>query len=61
MVAGIIFILAGILLLVYPPLLSIVVASIMIFSGVFLLYLGHSFKKTARRFDDPFIDFFFRI
>lgn len=60
MALGILLILAGILIAVYPPLLSFIVAFVLIFAGIFFLYLGHHYKKISRKFDDPFIDFFFR-
>ena len=61
MVLGIVLILAGILIAVYPPLLSLIVAFVLMFAGVFILYLGYSFKRASRHFNDPFIDFFFRM
>jgi Flp pilus assembly protein TadB len=61
MVIGIMLILAGILIAVYPPLLSLIVASILILAGIFFIYLSYYYKKISRRFDDPFIDFFFRL
>jgi uncharacterized membrane protein HdeD (DUF308 family) len=61
MILGIIFIVAGILIALYPPLLSLIVASILIFTGVFFIYLGYYYKKVSRRFESPFINFFFRL
>ena len=60
MVLGIILILSGILIAVYPPLLSLIVAFLLIFAGIFLLTIGYRFKKMDRQFDDPFLDFFMR-
>ncbi|MFA5038335.1 MAG: hypothetical protein WC732_01495 [Candidatus Omnitrophota bacterium] len=60
MLIGIIFILAGILIAMYPPLLSLIVASLLIFTGVTFFYLGYSYRKAARKSEDPFINFFFR-
>jgi Flp pilus assembly protein TadB len=61
MVIGIILIVAGILIAVYPPLLSLIVASILIFSGLVLAYMGFIFRKHAKTFGDPFVDFFLRM
>ncbi|UCC95832.1 MAG: hypothetical protein JSW40_03560, partial [Candidatus Omnitrophota bacterium] len=60
MILGIILICAGILIALYPPLLSLIVALTFIFAGIFFIYLGYYYKKVSRRFHDPFIDFFFR-
>jgi hypothetical protein len=61
MILGLMLIVAGILIAVYPPLLSLIVAMVLIFWGVSILYLSHYYKKIARKFDDPYLDFFFRI
>jgi len=60
MILGIIFIIAGILIALYPPLLSIIVASVLILIGIGFISFSYRFKKAQRRFDDPFLDFFFR-
>jgi len=61
MILGIIFILAGISIALYPPLLSLIVAAILIFAGIFFISMGYYYKKASRRFDDPFMNFFFRL
>ncbi|HDN86465.1 MAG: hypothetical protein DRP68_02440 [Candidatus Omnitrophota bacterium] len=61
MVLGIILILAGIVIAIYPPLLSLIVALILIFTGIIFIYLSFYYKKISKKFEDPFIDFFFRI
>lgn len=60
MALGILLIIAGILIAIYPPLLSIIVASILIIMGITVTMIGYRFKKMQKRFDDPFVDFFFR-
>jgi hypothetical protein len=52
--------LAGILIAIYPPLLSLVVAAILIFAGVSLILISYHYKKMSKHIDNPFIDFFFR-
>ncbi len=61
MVLGIILILAGVVIAIYPPLLSLIVASILIFTGIIFIYLSFYYKRISKKFEDPFIDFFFRI
>ncbi|MFO8053377.1 MAG: hypothetical protein R6U54_05435 [Candidatus Omnitrophota bacterium] len=61
MFLGIIFLLAGLLIAVYPPLLSLIVAAVLIILGVFSLYAGYQLKKMNRKSGDPFIDFFFKL
>lgn len=57
---GICFIIAGLLIALYPPLLSIIVASLLIFIGVVLTTISWRFKKMRRHSNDPFADFFIR-
>lgn len=60
MVTGIVFIIAGILLVLYPPLLSIVVALFLIFLGVMVISVARYNRRYQRHFDNPTIEFFFR-
>lgn len=60
MFVGMIFIVCGILIAMYPPLLSLIVAALLIMMGITFLYLGYSYRKASRKFEDPFINFFFR-
>ena len=60
MLAGIILIIVGILLLVFPPLLSIIVAAFLIFAGVMAISISRYNRKYQRHFDNPTIEFFFR-
>ena len=61
MLLGILLIIGGLLIALYPPLLSIIVAAILVSTGTILAVIGYRLKKTARKFDDPFIDFFMKI
>ena len=57
MLFGIFLIVAGILIAVYPPLLSLIVASFFILGGTFLVFLSYSYKKlsrTRRAYVNPF-------
>lgn len=60
MIAGVTLILAGVLLVVYPPLLSIIVAAFLILSGVMAISIARHNRRLARHFDNPTIDIFFR-
>ena len=60
MVFGIALIFAGILIAIYPQLLALIAASVLIFAGVVFLFLSYSYKKIARQSDDPVTNFFIR-
>lgn len=57
MIGGILFILAGILIALFPELLSFIVATFLIIIGVFILFASYNYKKASRRLDNPFVDF----
>ncbi len=61
MLLGILLISAGILIAIYPPLLSLIIALVLIFSGASFVYLGYYYRKASKKFENPFIDFFFRL
>ncbi len=61
MIVGIIFILGGILIFIYPAILAYIISFILIFIGVWLIYLSYYYRRAAKKFNDPFIDFFFRL
>ena len=60
MVVGIIFIIMGVLIAIYPALLSIIVAAFLIMVGVTLASMSYHFKKMQKEADNPFVDFFIR-
>ena len=60
MIAGIILVLAGVLLVVYPPLLSIIVAAFLILSGVMVISIARYNRRLERHFDNPTMEIFFR-
>ena len=57
MLAGIVLILAGVLLIVFPPLLSIIVAAVLIFAGVMALSGTRCTRTYQRLFDNPAIEY----
>ena len=60
MIAGIVLIIAGILLVVYPPLLSLIVAIFLMLAGITLLSIAYQERKLQRHYRNPVIEFFIR-
>ncbi|MCK4852156.1 MAG: hypothetical protein KAS86_03490 [Candidatus Omnitrophica bacterium] len=61
MIAGVILIISGIMIALYPPLLSLIVAVLLIFAGAVLVSVSYGYRKKERRFDDPFLNFFMKL
>ncbi len=61
MLSGIILILAGILIAIYPPLLSIIVAALLILMGGIVVSIAYHNRKLQRHFDNPVVELFFRL
>ena len=61
MLAGIILLVSGILIAVYPPLLSLIVASLLITSGVITLIIAYQNRRLPPDFRSPILRVFFRI
>lgn len=60
MAAGIVLIVAGVLLVIYPPLLSLVVAGFLILAGIMVISIARYNRKYHRHYDNPTVEFFFR-
>ena len=60
MTAGIILIFAGILLVLYPPLLAIIVAAVLIAAGASLVAVAWYERKLERHYPNPTIEFIIR-
>jgi drug/metabolite transporter (DMT)-like permease len=60
MIAGIVLIFAGILLVVYPPLLSLIVAIVLMLTGVTVISIAYQERKLKRHYRNPVIEFFVR-
>jgi len=60
MFVGALFILAGILIALNPPLLSFIVASVLILLGLGFMSISYYYKKISKQFEDPFMDFFIK-
>ena len=60
MAVGIFLIILGILIAMFPQLLSIIVAAFMIMVGVTLASISYNFKQMKKEADNPFFDFFIK-
>jgi len=60
MTAGIVLIIAGILLVAFPPLLSIIVATLLIGAGILVIAIARDERRLHRHYQNPTIEFFFR-
>ena len=60
MTAGLILILAGLLLVVYPPLLSIIVAALLMFAGAMVISIAGFGCRQQRYSGNATIGFFIR-
>ncbi|MFC1576522.1 DUF3096 domain-containing protein [Candidatus Omnitrophota bacterium] len=60
MALGILFMIMGILIAVFPDLLRIIVAAFLIMIGATLASMSWHFKKIKREADNPFVDFFIK-
>ena len=60
MIAGIVLILAGVLLIIFPPLLSIIVAAVLMIAGVMVLSIANYNRRHRRHYENPTIELFFR-
>ena len=60
MVFGILLILGGVLIALYPQLLSLIIASGLIFSGSFILLVGFKYRRTERRPGESFYGTFMK-
>lgn len=60
MLAGIVLIIAGLLIAFYPPLLAWVVAAILIAVGVLVVSSAYYHRKYAYHADNPVVELIFR-
>ncbi|MBN2120016.1 MAG: DUF3096 domain-containing protein [Candidatus Omnitrophica bacterium] len=60
MVTGIVFIIAGILIAIFPELLSLIVSVFLVTLGVGIVLTSYHHKRLSQHFDNPFADFIFR-
>ncbi|MBN1794813.1 MAG: hypothetical protein JW844_07615 [Candidatus Omnitrophica bacterium] len=60
MLAGILLIITGIMIAVYPQLLSLIVASFLMIAGTTLLLVRYHLRRLERSWNNPFMEFFIR-
>jgi hypothetical protein len=60
MLAGIILIVAGVLIAIFPQLLSWIVAGLLIFLGAVVISAARYNRRISRHFDNPVVEVFFR-
>ncbi len=61
MLGGIILLISGVLIAIYPPLLSLIVATLLIMSGVLTLIVAYQNRRLQREFGNPILRVFFRL
>lgn len=61
MILGVILIVSGIMIALYPPLLSLVIATLLISTGIMISAMSYRYKKMAKQAEDPFLDFFMKL
>ena len=61
MLGGIILIVAGILIAIYPTLLSIIVALLLVFLGGLFVAIAYQNRKLRKHYENPIIELFFRV
>ncbi|MGI9304895.1 MAG: hypothetical protein ACR2RB_19645 [Gammaproteobacteria bacterium] len=60
MLGGFVLIVAGILIALYPPLLSIIVAVLFVLLGAIVMSIAYYDKKLRRSYDNPVVGLFLR-
>jgi uncharacterized membrane protein HdeD (DUF308 family) len=60
MLGGIILIISGLLIAIFPQLLSIIIATLLIISGMLTLMVAYQNRKLNREFGNPITRVFFR-
>jgi hypothetical protein len=61
MLGGAILIIAGVLIAIYPPLLSIIVAGLLIALGVVVVTIAFHNRRLRRHYENPVVDLFLRL
>ncbi len=60
MLTGLCFVLIGILVLLYPQILVVMIASLFMLFGLGMMAAGWQFRKVRRQFDSPFLKWIVR-
>lgn len=61
MLGGIILLVSGVLIAIYPPLLSLIIASLLLVSGVLTIAVAYQNKKMQANYGNPIIKVFFKL
>ena len=61
MLGGIILIISGLLIAIFPQLLSIIVATLLMISGMLTLIAAYQNRQLNREFGNPIARVFFRL
>ncbi|MDH3691437.1 MAG: hypothetical protein OEU36_18510 [Gammaproteobacteria bacterium] len=60
MIIGLILVTGGLLIAIFPPLLSLIVACFLMLLGLIMIFSAYYHRKLERRFDNPVAEFIFR-
>lgn len=60
MILGLLLIMGGVLIALFPPLLSMIVSAFLIVLGILILLLAYEYRKHTKRIDLQVIDTIFR-
>jgi hypothetical protein len=61
MLAGVILLVSGLLIAIYPPLLSLIVALLLMASGLITLLIAYQNRRLPPEFQNPILRVFFRL
>ena len=61
MLGGIILIIAGILIAIYPPFLSLIVSILFILLGLIIVFIAYHNRRLRKHYDNPVVELFFRL
>ena len=61
MIGGLLLVAAGILIALFPPLLSIIVAIILILMGSMVVAIAYHNRKLRKHYENPVVELFFRL
>ena len=61
MLGGLILIICGLLIAIYPPLLSIIVAALLVFTGLLSVLVALQNRKMQKEYGNPIIRIFFQM
>ena len=60
MMTGLFFVVAGVIILLYPQILILMISGILIISGLGIMITARQFKRWRRQSQSPFVNFITR-